>query len=118
MLGQTVDKYAASYLAGELPASGVYYFVVRSFTPAHGDQQNDLWSDYSEEASANTQGPTSTPMPTATVTPTRPTPTVTPTGTRTPTSDFSCDRVTEIPHEECKALVALYQSTDGAHWRE
>ena len=34
----------------------------------------------------------------------------------TPT-DFSCADVTEIPQIECEALVALYNSTDGASWR-
>ena len=29
---------------------------------------------------------------------------------------FSCDDVTEIPQAECEALVALYNSTDGANW--
>lgn len=29
---------------------------------------------------------------------------------------FACTAVTEIAPEECEALVALYQSTDGPHW--
>ena len=29
---------------------------------------------------------------------------------------FSCSSVTEIPSAECAALVALYNSTDGANW--
>lgn len=29
---------------------------------------------------------------------------------------FSCNNVTEIPKKECKALVALYDSTDGENW--
>ena len=29
---------------------------------------------------------------------------------------FSCDEVTEIPTIECKALVALYDSSDGINW--
>jgi hypothetical protein len=29
---------------------------------------------------------------------------------------FSCDDVTEIPKAECEALVALYNSTNGANW--
>lgn len=29
---------------------------------------------------------------------------------------FSCDCVTEIPKIECEALVALYDSTNGAGW--
>jgi Leucine-rich repeat (LRR) protein len=31
-------------------------------------------------------------------------------------SAFSCQKVTEIPTKECKALVALYDSTDGENW--
>jgi hypothetical protein len=34
-----------------------YYFVVRTHTPRHRYQQNDLWSDYSEEALAGLPGP-------------------------------------------------------------
>ncbi len=29
---------------------------------------------------------------------------------------FDCSAVTEIPQAECEALVALYESTDGANW--
>ena len=29
---------------------------------------------------------------------------------------FDCTAVTEIPQQECEALVALYDSTDGANW--
>jgi hypothetical protein len=31
---------------------------------------------------------------------------------------FDCSSVTQIPHAECEALVALYQSTDGSGWTE
>jgi hypothetical protein len=35
----------------------------------------------------------------------------------TPTSDgFDCASVTEIPAQECQALVAFYEATDGLHW--
>ena len=36
-----------------------------------------------------------------------------------PTSpaQFDCGNVTEIPRAECEALVALFESTDGANWR-
>ncbi|MFZ2359435.1 MAG: hypothetical protein WA040_08815 [Anaerolineae bacterium] len=33
------------------------------------------------------------------------------------TATFDCAAVTEIPHQECEALVAFYTSTDGANWR-
>ena len=29
---------------------------------------------------------------------------------------FDCSMVTEVPLTECEALVALYDSTDGANW--
>jgi parallel beta-helix repeat protein len=29
---------------------------------------------------------------------------------------FNCKQVTEIPKNECKALIALYDSTDGENW--
>ena len=29
---------------------------------------------------------------------------------------FDCGEVDEIPQAECEALVALYNSTDGANW--
>lgn len=53
--------------------------------------------------------PTPTPTPSCTSTPTR-----TRTPTRTPVP--FCDNVTEIPHTECLALEALYNSTSGASW--
>jgi Leucine-rich repeat (LRR) protein len=31
---------------------------------------------------------------------------------------FKCENVTEIPLLECKALVKLYDSTDGDHWKD
>lgn len=34
----------------------------------------------------------------------------------TTTDDFDCQDVTEIPCDECEALVALYNSTDGPNW--
>ena len=50
--GTTSDKSAAGYLADNLSPDTTYYFVVRTYTPAHWNQQNDLWSDYSQEVSA------------------------------------------------------------------
>ncbi|TGN99809.1 hypothetical protein PN36_33350, partial [Candidatus Thiomargarita nelsonii] len=31
-------------------------------------------------------------------------------------SSFNCKQVTEIPKKECQALIALYETTDGANW--
>ena len=39
--GTTSEKTASQYLVDGL-SSGTYYFVVRTYTPAHGDQQNAL----------------------------------------------------------------------------
>jgi hypothetical protein len=59
--GVTADKSATAYpVTGLLPET-TYYFVVRTFTPAHGEQQNDLWSDYSGEVSTSTLPPLSAP---------------------------------------------------------
>ena len=59
--GTTNDKSAAGYLADNLSLDTSYYFVVRTFTPAHGQQQNDLWSGHSQEVSATT--PTTATVP-------------------------------------------------------
>jgi hypothetical protein len=34
----------------------------------------------------------------------------------TPGATFDCSKVTQIPREECQALVALYNSTNGPEW--
>ena len=50
--GSTQDKAETGYVVDGLEADTDYYFVVRSYTPAHGFQKNDLWSAYSDEVSA------------------------------------------------------------------
>jgi hypothetical protein len=46
--GTTNSKNASGYTVDDLPtAPPAYFLVVRSYTPAHDAQQNDLWSDYS-----------------------------------------------------------------------
>lgn len=35
-----------------------------------------------------------------------------------PSAKFNCTTVTEIPQAECLALVALYNSTNGAQWTD
>lgn len=42
--GHTIDKSAASYLVDGLTPGRAYYFLVRTYTPAHGAQPNDLRS--------------------------------------------------------------------------
>ncbi|MGB0383616.1 MAG: clostripain-related cysteine peptidase [Ardenticatenaceae bacterium] len=37
---------------------------------------------------------------------------------RAPELTFDCTTVSEIPQTECEALVALYESTDGANWTD
>jgi hypothetical protein len=34
-----------------LTTGQAYYFLVRTYTPAHDDQQSDLWSEYTVEVS-------------------------------------------------------------------
>jgi hypothetical protein len=70
--GHTTDKFAAQYPAINLIPNTLYYWVVRSYTPAHGLQQNALHSPPSAEISARTSAlSTATPLPTPTgVTPT------------------------------------------------
>jgi hypothetical protein len=48
--GTTDDKTVSGYTADGLDPDEPHYFVVRAFTPAHGRQQNDLWSDDSHRA--------------------------------------------------------------------
>jgi hypothetical protein len=55
---------------------------------------------------------TATPIPSP---PTQPTVEIIPTPVPI-TLPTSCDTVTEIPQEECRALITLYDSTDGANW--
>lgn len=42
--GHTVDKSATTYLVEGLEPGRAYYFLVRTYTPAHGDQPHDLHS--------------------------------------------------------------------------
>lgn len=84
--GTTSNKSASTYLVNNLNPNTTYYFVVRSFTAAHDDQQNDLLSEPSVEISATTLQ-----TGTATATPT-PTPSHTP--TPTPTPPVGCEQMT------------------------
>ncbi|MFN8487227.1 MAG: fibronectin type III domain-containing protein [Caldilineaceae bacterium] len=86
--GNTANKSSNTFTITGLAANTTYYVRVRTFTPAHGDQQSDLWSDDSALASVTTP-----PLP-----------------------GFSCNNVTEIPATECQALVALFNSTNGLTW--
>jgi Leucine-rich repeat (LRR) protein len=47
-VGKTADKTAAGLTVSGLTSGASYSFVVRSFTPKHGAQQNDLLSDASD----------------------------------------------------------------------
>jgi Leucine-rich repeat (LRR) protein len=53
--GTSADKLASSYLVDGLSPGEDYHFVVRTHTPAHGSQQNDLWSSYSDVVPATTE---------------------------------------------------------------
>jgi hypothetical protein len=52
--GTTDHKQIVEYLITDLAPDTTYYVVIRTFTEAYEPQQNDLWSAYSEEASATT----------------------------------------------------------------
>ena len=58
--GRTSNKSASSYTVSNLLPGRTYYFAVRTYTPAHGDQQNNLLSGWSQEVSATTLSPTIT----------------------------------------------------------
>ena len=58
--GRTGNKSASSYTVSNLLPGRTYYFAVRTYTPAHGDQQNNLLSGWSQEVSATTLSPTIT----------------------------------------------------------
>jgi Leucine-rich repeat (LRR) protein len=78
--GVTSSKEDTTYTVSGLTSEETYYFRMRSYTPAHDVQQNDLWSDYSTMAALLVATPTPTPTSSTT-----PTPTHTPTATDTPT---------------------------------
>lgn len=54
MMGQTADKSIASFKINNLTPGTSYSFVVRAFTPRHGNQQNDLTSDDSAVVTVTT----------------------------------------------------------------
>jgi len=47
IMGSTASKYTNNYPAMGLPPSTLVYLRVRTYTPAHGFQQNNLWSVWS-----------------------------------------------------------------------
>jgi chitodextrinase len=57
----TSSKSATGCLVEGLSPGTTYYFAVRTFTPAHGGQQNDLLSFYGEELAVTTAPPPNTP---------------------------------------------------------
>jgi len=55
--GQTPSKRSSAYTVDGLRANTTYYFQLRSYTPAHHEQQNELWSDQTPVVSAATAAP-------------------------------------------------------------
>jgi hypothetical protein len=49
LAGTTADKLASSYVLTGLSPDVAYYIVIRTYTPQHGNQANELWSDFSDE---------------------------------------------------------------------
>ncbi|NJO18014.1 MAG: hypothetical protein HC877_20490 [Thioploca sp.] len=81
------DKTANTHIVTNLLPSTTYYLVVRTYTPKHGVQRNDLTSDLSTEISTE----------------------------NIPLSSI-CRLQTQLPEIECEALMALYNSTNGQNW--
>ena len=52
--GVTSDKTVSSYLVTGLAPDTLHFFRVRTFTPAHDVQQNNLWSTYTTPVGAKT----------------------------------------------------------------
>lgn len=52
--GVTADKHASGYTLEALAPGTTYYIQVRSYTPAHGEQQNPLLSPPAEASEATT----------------------------------------------------------------
>ena len=111
--GQTADKTASSYTITDLIPGVLYYFRLRTFTPAHvvgwGGclfQPNDLWTDYTPPVSVN--APT-TATPTATASPSQtPTATSTVTVSMTPTAS-----VTPSPAPPRLFLPLVWATNEG-----
>ncbi|MCP4699872.1 MAG: hypothetical protein GY862_23920 [Gammaproteobacteria bacterium] len=60
--GTTTDKSASAYTVSGLSSNTTYYFVVNTYTPAHGANINALTSLFSSEVSATTwPGPPAAP---------------------------------------------------------
>ena len=47
--GKTFDKLETAITLKGMTPHKTYYLAVRSFTPSHEEQKNDLWSEYSTE---------------------------------------------------------------------
>ena len=67
--GVTTNKSSSDYTVNNLSPNTTYYFVLRTYTPAHASQQNALWSGFSGEVSATTQNATTQTAPTITSAP-------------------------------------------------
>lgn len=88
LLMTTTDKLSTSAVVSGLQSGTTYEFVVRTFTPAHDAQQNDLTSVDSAVVTAVT-----------------------------PITNTNCAVQTDIPQAECETLLALYNDTDGFNWQ-
>jgi len=112
--GTTENKTANGYTLTGLAADTSYHFRVRTYTPAHDDQQNDIWSDYRSLSATTLPNPTDTPTLTDTPTDT-PTATATPTSTDTSTATFTPtppDTLTPTPIPTLDLTMTLTPPTD------
>jgi len=85
----TSDKTATSYIVENLSPNTSYYFVVETYTPAHGSQPNALTSKLSVEVSATLAA-----------------------------GATDCTIQSDIPQAECETLLELYNNTNGETWTD
>lgn len=118
---KTANKSTNSYVIPNLTSNIEYFVRVRTYTPAHQNQGNELWSDYITTSfgipfGQSSPTPTFTPSPTPT-TPTPPTDTTTVTATPTrPTTNDPTATVTPTytpgPQLNFLPVIAKARPTD------
>ena len=91
----TSDKTVSSSVVDSLAPDTTYYLRLRTYTPTHGNQQNELWSDYTQTVSVTTST-----APAATVTPSEG-------GTLIYTSTFGTITEVQVPPDAVTDTITL-----------
>ncbi|MEM7531404.1 MAG: leucine-rich repeat domain-containing protein, partial [Chloroflexota bacterium] len=98
VVGIPPNKSSDGFVITGIDPGATIQMRVRTYAPVHGENPNELWSDYSEIITAtalSTDDDDQDPPP------------------------FNClQNVTTIPEKECEALVAFFYSLDGPNWAE